>query len=903
MVFPADLLPVKVELQLAGVWTDVTDYTYTRDSLVIRRGRSDEASSFEPGECRLTLNNIDGRFSPRNPNGPYYGALTRNTPIRVSVLAGGVRLVGTTGADEATTPDSAGLSITGDIDLRVDAYLVDWSLGAGGSLMSKSLTAGQRSYRMGYSAVGRIFFEHSTDGTAVELVTSTLALPTLSGRQSIRATLDVDNGAAGHTLTFYYGPSITGPWTQLGTPVVTAGVTSIFNGNTALAVRDVGGGQGTAIYAVQVLQGIAGTVRANPDFAAQAEGATSFADGAGNTWTVSGFAQLTARRYRFYGEVPSWPQQWDISERDAWVPVQAAGVLRRLGQGTAALKSSIQRATLNDPNVRGYWPMEDQEGATSLASGLAGGPAMAIFGNPRLAASDVFPSSNPLPEMALAFLSGQVNTYVATGSVHARFMMAVPDTGETLGAMPLRLWMTGTAARWDLTYDPINAGALRLEAFDSAGVNIMSQAASFAVNGKLLAVVLELVQNGANIDWKVVTVDLGVPLGLQMSNTLNTRTVGQAALAQVNAGLLLDTTVIGHLAVASAIPASFEQPLNGYLAEKAGRRIERLCSEEGIPFTGYGDLDDSVAMGVQRPTQLLDLFAECEASDLGQLFESRDQLGLAYRTRASRAYQAAALALNYTALRELTPVEDDQNTRNDITVTRINGSSARATIDTGPLSTQAPPNGVGRYDDVVELSLASDTQLASQANLRATLGTIDEPRYPVLSVQLAGTAFAASQALISSALDVEHGDLITVTGTPVWVPPGTIEAHTIGQVETLGVREYQIDYVCMPARPIGATGLYDSTAARWGADSSTLNATMTTSATSVTVATATGPLWTTTDVPLDIVVAGERITVGAISGATSPQTFSSLTRSVNGVVKAHSVGEAVQIADPDYYAL
>ena len=60
------------------------------------------------------------------------------------------------------------------------------------------------------------------------------------------------------------------------------------------------------------------------------------------------------------------------------------------------------------------------------------------------------------------------------------------------------------------------------------------------------------------------------------------------------------------------------------------------------------------------------------------------------------------------------------------------------------------------------------------------------------------------------------------------------------------------------------------------------------------------PLWTTdpTQFPMDINIGGERITLSAISGITSPQTFTASARSVNGVVKAHTAGEIVEVWQP-----
>ena len=69
--------------------------------------------------------------------------------------------------------------------------------------------------------------------------------------------------------------------------------------------------------------------------------------------------------------------------------------------------------------------------------------------------------------------------------------------------------------------------------------------------------------------------------------------------------------------------------------------------------------------------------------------------------------------------------------------------------------------------------------------------------------------------------------------------------------------------------------------------------------TSLSVSTSTGPVWTTNagHVPFDINIGGERMTVTAISGATSPQTFT-VTRAVNGVEKHHSAGASVRLWQP-----
>jgi hypothetical protein len=82
-------------------------------------------------------------------------------------------------------------------------------------------------------------------------------------------------------------------------------------------------------------------------------------------------------------------------------------------------------------------------------------------------------------------------------------------------------------------------------------------------------------------------------------------------------------------------------------------------------------------------------------------------------------------------------------------------------------------------------------------------------------------------------------------------------------------------------------------------DDSSLHTTVNTVATSWSVDINEGPLWTTTaaNYPLDIECDGEVVTVTAVSGGASPQTFT-VTRSVNGVVKGHTAGAAIRVAHP-----
>lgn len=209
------------------------------------------------------------------------------------------------GGSAATCPDSVPLSITTDIDLRVEFFCDDTRNIYPVPISKWNDTGNQRSYAIELFG-DKIYLIWSTDGTNAGLnnTSSTVKIPNFTGptRIAIRVTLDVNNGAAGNTTTFYTADSIAGSWTQLGDPVVQSGVTSIFNSTATVQIGNIdffGAGSDTVpftgrIYAAQILAGIGGTVVANPDFTIQTVGDNSFADTASspNTWTIVDPAEI-----------------------------------------------------------------------------------------------------------------------------------------------------------------------------------------------------------------------------------------------------------------------------------------------------------------------------------------------------------------------------------------------------------------------------------------------------------------------------------------------------------------------------------------------------------------------------------------------------------------------------------
>lgn len=905
MAFPQTPIDLLAEMQAGGVWTDITADLYARGLLTIERGRPDEATTVDPGKAVFELNNRGNKYSPRNPRSVNYGLIGRNTPVRFSVAGPHSYLALTgLGADIASTPDHASLDITGDIELRVEASLEDWLVTRTQILLGKwSATAGQRSYRLSVQQ-GYAQLLWTTAGTTT-LFAQTLLPSEMPRRAALRASLDVNNGSGGWTARMYWARSMDGPWTELveGTQLSGTGTTSIHSGTTALEIAPTSGTSLPAlgrVHRAEVRNGIAGAVVANPDFRLQPAGTTSFADSAGRTWTVAGAATITNREYRFHGEVSSWPPRWDVSGRDVYVPVEAAGILRRLGQGKKALSSTLRRRLPSQGPPAAYWPFEDGRDAVQAASPLVGCPAMPVSGF-SFAQDDSCPGSDTLPSIgSAAIMQGPVPAYVSVTSDYLVSFLYSIDAPPASDSVLLAITTNGTARGFVLS---LTSDGFRAAGYSAAGATLFDSPYLADVSGagrwfrvditaKIVSGDIQFAALFTEVDGTGGYGDWTTPAG----------TVGNVVSIDTAFGSLLDGMRFGHLGVfPGASLAVWGGSDNGYGGESATDRIRRLAAEEAVPVTTDRS---STALGAQRPNTLLGLFRECEAADGGVLYEDRERTALRYRSRASRYSQPVALTLDYSVdghvAPPLEPVDDDQMVRNDRTVERTNGSSARAVADTGTLSVQNPPAGVGIYDDSATLNLRTDDQTEPMANWLLHLGTWDESRYPTVHIDL-----AAAPSLIPGVLALEIGDRIQIINPPDWLPPGPVDLIFEGYTEIIGhPNDWDIILNCSPAGPWSVAVLDDTSLARLGGGASTLVSGINTTATSLSVATASGPLWSTSagEYPQPITIGGEDMTLTAVSGASSPQTFT-VVRSVNAVVKTHLAGAAVDTAQPMILAL
>lgn len=624
--------------------------------------------------------------------------------------------------------------------------------------------------------------------------------------------------------------------------------------------------------------------------------------------------QEGTQRFRFHGEIVSWPVGWDLTGNDVWVKIEAAGILRRLNQGNSPLHSTLYRGLVRETNnpVIAYWPMEDGAESTFLASAISGGPNMTISGTPTLSSFDSFACSEPIPVMSNGSVTGKLPPYTVTGTNQVRFLLSIPVGGETNGKVLCRLNATGTGHLWDLYYSTAGGGTIGVIVYDADNVVIQDSGASAfdGIDGLLVRVSFELTQSGAD-----VSVNMSVLYPTYLLNVtvlFNSVTVSKIGSITLTPGKGSGSTAMGHLSMQTQTSSSFDLfgQTKAYKGESPSTRIARLCAEEGISFVSItnGQTGNTAAiMGPQRAKTLVDLLQECVDSDLGVLYEPRDRLGLEYRTRLSLYNRSAVMTLSYTSsdlLEVHTPVDDDQLSRNDITVKRDQGSFARAVLESGPLSVLPPPNGIGTYDDAPTISLNDDSLLLDQANWRLHVGTVDEPRYPTATVHLKRSSFTASYDLTASALLIKPGDRYLITDSPIWLPPGDISLILNSYTEWFDQFEHVITFNGAPESPYRVAKLDDETLGRCDTDGSVLTSAIDSSTGTIQVTTTSGPLWTTdvAEFPFLVMVGGECLNVTAISGASSPQTFT-VDRATNGITKAHPAGEDLRLLQPMIIAL
>lgn len=907
----------------AMTWTDLSARTQENET-TIRQGRSSGgAASAQPGGFGQVLDNEDGALTPRNPDSTYHPEVVRGTPLRWTAVGVEQPYLLCDGTAGASTPDHASLDVTGDMAVAVE-FLSPMRVPLTGELevMGKYVAAGnQRSWLLYIDFDGTVILQWDEAGTGVtvKLAWTDTSVPRPdAGPLTVAAELDVNDGAGGHVVRFYVckgtlADLLADKAAFLFTTWQGTGTTSIFAGTAPLEVAFLSGAT-TSPYTGKVRKALlcsgtldGGSQVANPDFTAQAVGAGSFTDAAGRTWTVG--SDIEANSVRMVGELasnaPDWPGASSGGARVRW---EAAGILRRLRQGQAPLKSALYRAVMSGRTVNdvvAYWPMEDGSDATVIASPIAGVRPMKFDRtNMRLAADSGFTSSQPLPQVGLnGYLRywGTVPKPSATPTSWRidHFVFIESNTASATNESILWVYTSGTVALWRITINSTTYAVVGEDKDGATVVNSTNPVDSRFFNVWML-VSLELTQDGADIDFTLTLVPLPAGIGFGITGTEAASTLGNITKvgAANNAVAFADGYSFGHLIVSVDTALGWLAPADtAFTGEPAAQRFARLCIEEGVGQIVNGphgfSWDPVLAlggtrMGPQRPLPLLALLEECAVADNALLAESRELLALTYRPGVALENQTEALAV--TPLAEgFAPADDDQTMVNDVTVKRPAGSSARAVDDTSVALH-------GRYEASREANVSDDLHLPSQATWWLHEANTDEMRYPGVTVEL-----GKAGAPLTDWLHTNLGDVVLVENLPAEHPTDEVRQLVEGYTERISPSRWGVDANGTPAAPWDI-GVRD-TARRDTAGSHLENSYDAGTDTSIDVVVESEPAWTTAagDFPFDVWIDGAQVHVTAIGALSAGvQTFTVDAATLNGVTRTIPAGRAVRLWTPAY---
>lgn len=938
---------LRADLQLAGTWTNITGDVYTAEGISIKRGRQDEASSIEASEMDLALNNRTAKYTPGNPAGAFYGQLQKGTAIRLgmgtppSSAVASSTTTNTTFTSPTVTAETSGM------------LLAAWSFGSVGTVTVPA----------GYTSLTSRSGNHSSSNWGSKTVTAgsqagSLAASTVSGlpasavcvipggttivsSQSVAGSCDaVTATAVGSTTKF------TAITVAAGDVLVLANTWSSDPGNSmATAPQDdqvgcawvmmadtvnANGGPRVQLWARYCLTAATITVAAPGWY-------YNIADVNAAIWQVRGATEWNSR---FQGECASFVSQADLSGNDVRCSLAAGGVLRRRGQGTDVAHSALYRY-LSQAGALAYWPLETGTAATALTSPNAGvANLQPVFSPPiQYGAHSTALASDAVLTMDLGGLRAPISSPVTGTNVPGQFgLMVNVSVAQTTPPTPVFVMATtaGTSAQYVFVQylNPTQLFFAVESAAGSAGLlGGFTVTMPTTIVGQDMFLFGTWAPNLANpttqFDLSLSVIYMATGVSVAVSSTGNAGTIGTVqsismGLEPTSSAFFQNPVAFGHLFFTPTARAdgvhlgtsTVLQTAAGFVAlaqawanESALTRMTRLGQEEYIFFQGPIDTangTNSMLLGGQEIDTPLNIFQEITVTDGGELAEPRGFSGFSYRTLAQMSAQPSVQTLDWNAKQVTTPfaqADDDQLLRNDVTVSQINGASARAFQATGALSVNPPPTGVGTYTSSVTVNVANQGRdLAQIANWLLNVGTTPEVRYPSINTQL-----AASPTTITAISALDVGQRFTLINTPAWVPPAPVDMLCVGLSEKISEvpgADWDITINARPYEPFSvarldagngsgntAGGLLDS-----GSSTVTSNFTSVATTFNVTVG-LTDDGWSNANCPFDITISGERMTVTSLTGSVPTQSFT-VTRSVNGVVKAQVAGTAVDVYIP-----
>jgi hypothetical protein len=583
----------------------------------------------------------------------------------------------------------------------------------------------------------------------------------------------------------------------------------------------------------------------------------------------------------------------------AQTELEAGGLLQRVNQWTTPLKSAFRYYNDTITGAIGYWPAEQERGSTTLVSTIDGTKQQGGFTGAAFDSQYRAPGSAPLMDIedgaGMGFYFAGANSATSTTG----WQLSWVARHETLipGEQTIMYWETGDNTAYGLYLDsttgnaivysskngvPVLAAAWTYGDYDWSQWTLLSIEAHYAAGSTTISVNWTSADGKQSGFFNPSFPD--VPASLRWWSVLG------------GDGEIPPGSTIGHI---MGVPwdaaggtdlfgGARQVAFRGYDNEKAAYRLNRLCNLFDITLFVSNNFELSARMGPQPVATLEEHFREIVDTEDGLLLDLQSQIALFFWCRADRYARDVTLALTPHDLPALPPeVVDDLPIHNHVTVTQRDGAAATAVDATGPLGTLPPPDGAGEYRQNKDVNVTAPRfQLPQLANWYLRRGTVDLPRFPQVTVNLA----ALSPARRAQVAAVDVADVITIDN----FREDLIRLHVLGYTETIGhPNARSITFVCAPDEQFDVA-VYDDTSKRADSRTSTLSGSYSATATSMVVTfTDLRDQWSTTAVPYDWELAGERVTVtamGAVTGSGPWTQTATVRRSVNGVRKPQVPG-------------
>lgn len=912
-------LPLTVEINPTGSsWVDITSYVRDADGVDIETGRANEADSIGPTLCRLRVDNRDGRFSRHNPNGTWYPDLGLGTPLR------------------AYWSSTANMRFSGEIV----ELPTRWNQGAYDSTAPLVAASPLRRMQQGASALrSPLFRSLSAHANVVaywpceDNAGATSAASPIVGVSPWRmpAEYGSTDGPAGSDQL---------PLSPLGSSGAAARVPNHTSGDVYVVQQAwrIDEDQSAARHMLHVFT----TSTTLAHWLVYMDD-TNFGVRAWDVDEVLVVDDTEALDHDLFGqwlriELRFWTNGSSVSYDTSITTADSTATV--LNSITGSRASSTKGRVTRVGSDGGTSSQDRYFGHLTVLTGTATELPLSSSMEPLTSEDRHAPFHGFTGELAadrFERLCGEEDltcTIIApTGGLElpgvAGSTASTPDVAalDITGDIEIRAWLSATdwasgvarelASKYESTADQrswafwIDVGGQLGFTWSTAGTlaTVLSASTPNPLaplppdDGPLAVAVTLDVNNGAGghvvtfyahpdidaplADWTQVYTETTAGTTSIFSGSANL-IVGNDEIESVLAGLIREVRVYNGIGGTLVASPDFTAQIIGAtgFTDSAGR-VWTINGDAAIVRA-----DDTMPMGPQRIDTIIANLQDCANTDRGRFYE--DPNGLVLRTISNLYNQAATMAIASTDLAfPPEPTDDDLQTINDVTVSRPTGGSARYT-------NAAHVADHGRWDTSVEANVSIDDWLQHIAAWLVHLGTVDEMRWPRIDLKLHG-----KPGLINTWLAVALGDRLTISHDLTQLPGVDIDLLVEGWAEHIDQTEWNVTLNCVPASPYDVA-VFDT--ARFDADDSVTSGSFVAgTGTSLTVVSA-GRLWVNStdhasEFPFHIKVSGVVLNVTAISGATSPQTFTVTQTPVNGVTKTIASGSSVALADTPVFAL